>query len=114
MNVDPLMFRTFARESVGILEPGLRTWAVQTLLMGLPLRARLAERDRALRAAAAFLPDSLNTAERVRRLREEMSALERSAMPSHPDMTTFRGCLALSMLARDKVLTERQIRNILE
>lgn len=112
-SVDPVMFQAFQRETAGVVPEFLRSWAIQVLLAGLPFEARIAERDRALRAAAALLGTDLSTAERVRRIHAEMGALARAARPSHPDLTTLHGCLAHALLARDLVPTKRQLWRIL-
>ncbi|HTE17304.1 MAG TPA: hypothetical protein VK689_02855 [Armatimonadota bacterium] len=114
MNVDPVAFRLFERESAGVLAPHVRAWALQALLAGLPYEARVAERNRALLAASQFLPEEMSTAERVRRLHAELSAVARSPLPSHPDESTMRGCLAMALLARKNVPNQRQLRNILD
>ncbi|WP_375765669.1 hypothetical protein NR798_28655 [Archangium gephyra] len=114
MTVDPLLFQVFERETVGVLRADLRSWALQVMLSGLPFEARIAARNRALRDAAAFLPAELCMAERVRQLHAELCALARSTFPAHPDPSTLRGCLALAMLARDRVPNLRQLRNALE
>lgn len=111
--VDPVMYRTWARETAGILRPDLRSWALQVMLSGLPFEARMAERNRALKAAAEFLPEGLSSVERARQLHAELAALRRTTRPAHPDMDSLRGCLALALLARDRVPTQRQIWNAL-
>ena len=111
--VDPVMFATFERETVGVLDPALRTWALQALLSGLPYGARVRERDRALVAAAEFLGD-VGAAERVRLLRSKLQAVRRAIKPAHPDFSTLDGCLARALLARDVVPTEQQIWRILD
>ena len=108
------MYRRFAQESRDTLRPDLRGWALQILLDGLPYKEKMAERDQAIRAAAAFLPDDLCVSERARRVHAEMSALVRSARPSHPDFTTMRGCLAHALLARARVPNVQQVRRILD
>lgn len=113
MTVDPLLFQVFERETVGMLRADLRSWVLQVLMSGLPFKARIAARDRALRDAAAFLPAELSMAERVRQLHAELRALARSTLPAHPDPSTLRGCLALAMLARDRVPNLRQLRSVL-
>jgi hypothetical protein len=114
MVIDPVMFLTFERETAGVLQPHLRSWVVQCLLAGLPYPARMRERDRALRAAAEFLGESLNMAERARRLHSELRKASRSTRPAHPDFSTLEGCLAHALLARDRIPDERQIRRVLE
>jgi hypothetical protein len=114
VSVDPVLFQNFARETVGILAPHLRSWAIQVLLKELPYGARIAERNRALRAAAEFLPEGLNMAERARRLHAALGAASRTTRPAHPDLSTLPGCLAHALLARDRVPDERQIRRVLE
>ena len=113
-SVDPVMFQTFQRESAGILREDLRAWTLQVLLAGLAYPARMAERDRAIRAAAEFLPPGLSMAARVRQLHAELCKVSRSSRPAHPDVSTLAGCLALALLARDRVPDERQLRRILE
>src|SRR5687768_12202546 len=103
MSIDPVMFQTFNREAAGILRPDLHHWAIQVMLPSLPYKARMAERDRALRAAAEFLPPDLSMAERVRRLRAELVAASRSTRAAHPDLSTLAGCLALVVLIRERV-----------
>jgi hypothetical protein len=114
VNVDPVMFQTWQRETVGILRADLRSWALQVMLSCLPYQARIAERNRALRAASDFLPEGLAMAERVRQLHAALERASRSTRPAHPDLSTLDGCLAHALLARDTVPDERQIRRILE
>jgi hypothetical protein len=114
MSVCPVMFEAFSRESAGILAPHLRSWALQVMLAGLPYPARMAERDRALRAAAGFLPEGLTMSERVRQLHAAMCKVSRSTRPAHPDLGTMEGCLAHALLARDKVPNLRQLWNVLD
>ena len=111
--VDPVMFASFERETVGILDPALRSWALQALLAGLPYEARIRERNRALRAAAELLGD-VSATERVRLLRSKLQAVRRAIKPAHPDFSTLEGCLARALLARDVVPTERQLWRILD
>lgn len=112
-NVDPAMLATFERETIGILDPALRSWALSALLAGLPYEARIRERNRALVAAGEFLGD-VSAAERVRLLRSKLQAVRRAIKPAHPDFSTLEGCLARALLARDAVPTERQLRRILD
>lgn len=114
MNVDPVMFEAFQRESSGRLPDDVRSWALSVLLAGLPYRARMAERDRALRFASAFLPEELTMAERVRQLHAELLTVARATRPAHPDLSSMKGCLAYALLVRDLVPKPRQLWNILE
>lgn len=108
------MFATFERETLGVLDPMLRSWALQVMLSGLPYEARQAHRDRALRAAAGFLPAGLTPTERARQLHEALAAARRSTRPAHPDLNSLEGCLAYALLARDNVPRWRQLWNVLE
>ncbi|WP_426751577.1 hypothetical protein [Myxococcus sp. Y35] len=112
--VDPAMFVTFERETLGVLDPMLRSWALQVMLSGLPYEARQAHRDRALRAAAGFLPADLSLTERARQLHAALSAARRRTRPAHPDLNSLEGCLAYALLARDTVPKWRQLFNVLE
>ncbi|MCP3137539.1 hypothetical protein [Pyxidicoccus xibeiensis] len=114
MHVDPVMYEAFARETANILREDLRGWALEVMRSGLSYAARMAERDRCLRAAAEFLPDGLSMSERVRRLHSAMSTMARSTRPAHPDGSTLEGCIALALLARDRVPNVRQLRKVLE
>jgi hypothetical protein len=110
--VDPFLYRRFWEESRGRLDPGLRAWAGTELLAGLSYSARVAERDRHLRAAGGFFSD-LTVAERARRLRAALLRVRRGPKPSHPDSDELEGCLALALLARDHVPGVRALRRIL-
>ncbi|EPX54928.1 hypothetical protein D187_009763 [Cystobacter fuscus DSM 2262] len=108
------MFEVFARESIGVLRQDLRSWALQVMLAGLSFEARIAERNKAIRAAADFLPADMPTSERARQLHAELCAVSRSTRPSHPDVGTMRGGLALALLARDRVPDVQQVRRVLD
>ena len=114
MHVDPVVLRAFERETAGVLEPALRSWALQALMAGLEYEDRLQERNRALRAALDWLPPERSMAEKVRTIRGAMLAAGRSVKPAHPGVDSFAGCIALALLARDKVPNERQLRDILD
>ncbi|MCY1078873.1 hypothetical protein [Archangium lansingense] len=114
VTVDPVMYRALERESAGQLPPGLRSWMLEVLMSGLPYADRMRQRDEALQAAAGFLGEGLSVAEQARQLRAAMLKASRAAMPANPQPDSLAGCLALALLARDRVPDERQIRNILD
>ena len=111
--MDDVLWRRFVRDARGLVANDLFNGVSQVLLLALPGRRRIAERNRLLREAAAMLGD-LPPWSKARALREEASIVMRS-LPSDPDPSTVRGCIAAAILVRPEKprLTERQIYNVI-
>jgi len=76
--------------------------------------ARLAERNRALRAAGALLGAGLKSTERAKQLHALLSAAQRSTRQAPPDLNTLDGCISAALHACPKVPGARQLWNVLE
>jgi len=107
------MLRRFVQESLGRIPPDLRGWAMQGLLGGLAFEDRIAERNRAILAAADLLPPGMSVTDKARALSADLRLVRRSPRPADPDLTTVRGLLVHALLACDRALSQKQVFRVL-
>lgn len=113
MRTDVVMLRRFVQESLGRIPPDLRGWAMQGLFGSLAFEDRIAERNRAILAAADLLPPGMSVTDKARALSADLRLVRRSPRPADPDMTTVRGCLAHALLVCDRPLSQKQVFRVL-
>lgn len=110
MRLDPVMLRRLRAEGEGMLPPDLLAWATAALAAGLDARARRAERDRLLVAAAALLDGPPWT--RARALAREMNVARRAPL-ARADTSTVGGCVVAALQLDRRPLSESQLYRIL-